>query len=64
MSIKITEVFLFLWDRFFGTYCEERDDLKPVYGTVKALRSWNPYGQILKYLLIWRKTHTVQKIER
>ena len=31
-----------LWDRFFGTYCEERDDLKPVYGTVKALRSWNP----------------------
>ena len=31
-----------MWDRFFGTYCEERDDLKPVYGTVKALRSWNP----------------------
>ena len=31
-----------LWDRLFGTYCEERDDLKPVYGTVKALRSWNP----------------------
>ena len=31
-----------IWDRFFGTYCEERDDLKPVYGTVKALRSWNP----------------------
>ena len=21
---------------------KERDDLKPVYGTVKALRSWNP----------------------
>lgn len=31
-----------LWDRLFGTYIEERDDLKPVYGTVKPLRSWNP----------------------
>ena len=31
-----------LWDRFFGTYCEEKDEIKPVYGTVKALRSWNP----------------------
>ncbi len=31
-----------LWDRFFGTYKEERDDLRPVYGTVKPLRSWNP----------------------
>ena len=30
------------WDRMFGTYIEERDDLKPVYGTVKPLRSWNP----------------------
>jgi sterol desaturase/sphingolipid hydroxylase (fatty acid hydroxylase superfamily) len=31
-----------LWDRFFGTYCEEKDEIKPTYGTVKALRSWNP----------------------
>ena len=31
-----------LWDRFFGTYIEEKDEIKPVYGTVKPLRSWNP----------------------
>ncbi len=31
-----------LFDRWFGTFKEERDDLKPTYGTVKALRSWNP----------------------
>jgi sterol desaturase/sphingolipid hydroxylase (fatty acid hydroxylase superfamily) len=31
-----------IWDRMFGTYIEERSDLKPVYGTVKPLRSWNP----------------------
>ena len=27
-----------LWDRFFGTYIEEKDEIKPVYGTVKPLR--------------------------
>ena len=32
-----------LWDRLFGTYCEERDDLKPIYGTVVPLQSWNPF---------------------
>ena len=31
-----------IWDRIFGTYIEEKDDVKPVYGTVKALNSWNP----------------------
>ena len=31
-----------LWDRIFGTYIEEKDNIKPVYGTVKALESWNP----------------------
>ena len=31
-----------LWDRMFGTFIEEMDDLKPTYGTVKPLRSWNP----------------------
>ena len=31
-----------IWDRIFGTYIPERDDLKPIYGPVKPLRSWNP----------------------
>ena len=31
-----------IWDRIFGTYIPERDDLKPIDGTVKPLRSWNP----------------------
>ena len=30
------------WDRIFGTYIDERDDLKPVYGTVKPLKTFNP----------------------
>ena len=31
-----------IWDKLFGTFVEERSDLKPIYGTVKPLRSWNP----------------------
>tara|TARA_B100001123_G_C15274829_1_gene1011738 strand:- start:549 stop:1793 length:1245 start_codon:yes stop_codon:yes gene_type:complete len=31
-----------LWDRIFGSFIEEKDELKPIYGTVKPLRSWNP----------------------
>jgi len=33
---------LILWDRLFGTFIEERDDEKVVYGTRSPLRSWNP----------------------
>ena len=31
-----------LWDRIFGTYIPEKPEVKPVYGTVKPLNSWNP----------------------
>lgn len=33
---------LILWDRLFGTFIDERDDEKIVYGTRSPLRSWNP----------------------
>ena len=26
----------------FGTFIDEREDLKPIYGTSKPLNSWNP----------------------
>lgn len=44
-----------LWDRLFGTFQEELDDQKPIYGVRKALHSWNPvwgnvqvYSQLIK----------------
>jgi sterol desaturase/sphingolipid hydroxylase (fatty acid hydroxylase superfamily) len=33
---------LILWDRLFGTFVEEDDSDRPVYGTRAPLRSWNP----------------------
>lgn len=42
-----------LWDRLFGTYQEELDEDKPVFGIRGAVQSWNPlwvnvqvYGQL------------------
>lgn len=34
--------FLILWDRLFGTFCDEQKDEKPVFGITHGLRSWNP----------------------
>mgnify|MGYP001469684520 FL=1 len=31
-----------VWDRVFGTFQEELDNVKPIYGTLKPVRTWNP----------------------
>ena len=31
-----------VWDRLFGTFQEELDDVPCVYGTLKPVRTWNP----------------------
>lgn len=48
---------LCIWDRLFGTYADEREDEKPVYGVRKPLENWNPvwanlhqYGHLLQQL--------------
>jgi sterol desaturase/sphingolipid hydroxylase (fatty acid hydroxylase superfamily) len=47
---------LIVWDRLFGTYCEE-DDAEPcVYGTRSPLRSWNPvWANLQVYAALWRE---------
>lgn len=45
---------LIVWDRLFGTFIEERDDEKIVYGTRSPLRSWNPlWANLDGYKAIW-----------
>jgi sterol desaturase/sphingolipid hydroxylase (fatty acid hydroxylase superfamily) len=39
---------LIFWDRMFGTFTDERDDIPCVYGTRLPLRSWNPLRAILQ----------------
>ena len=33
---------LIIWDKLFGTFQPELDDVKPVYGTLKQMKTWNP----------------------
>ena len=32
-----------VWDRVFGTFQEELDEVKPVYGVLKPVQTWNPF---------------------
>ncbi len=47
---------LILWDRIFGTYCDE-DEAEPcVYGTRSPLRSWNPvWANLQVYAELWHE---------
>ncbi len=57
---------LIIWDRLFGTFCEEREE--PVYGITTPLASWNPFWANFHYwndLLGWSGgvKRLAQKIE-
>lgn len=49
-----------IWDRMFGSFQEELENEKPIYGVRKALKSWNPfYANIQVYKqLIQDSVHT------
>ena len=43
---------LIIWDRMFGTFQTELADIKPVYGVLRPVRTWNP--------ILINFTHTYQ----
>ena len=50
------------WDRMFGTYADERDEEKPVYGVRKPLQSWNPlWANLHQFALIWRQVRAAKQ---
>ncbi|MGB3468443.1 MAG: sterol desaturase family protein [Cyclobacteriaceae bacterium] len=38
---NMSQIFI-VWDKLFGTFQEELDNIPPVYGVKKASRTWNP----------------------
>ncbi len=40
-----------IWDRLFGTFQEELEDVPAVYGTKSPVRTWNPV--LINYLHLW-----------
>ena len=58
---------LIIWDRLFGTFKEEQDEQKPIYGIRSPLRSWNPiWGNLHIFIGMitdaWRTQHWVDKL--
>ena len=58
---------LIIWDKLFGTFQPELDSIKPVYGTLKPMRTWNPVVINFKHLwhLIndaWHAKRIIDKI--
>lgn len=45
------QIFSF-WDRIFGTFQEEIDDVPPVYGVLKPAETWNPI--LINFQHFWR----------
>ena len=41
-----------IWDRMFGTFQEELEDVPPVYGILKPANTWNPF--LINFQHIWR----------
>lgn len=38
---NLSTIFI-IWDKLFGTFQEELDDVPPVYGVIKPVKTWNP----------------------
>ncbi|WP_340077499.1 sterol desaturase family protein [Leptobacterium sp. I13] len=43
---------LSIWDRMFGTFQEELDEVPPVYGVLKPANTWNPI--LINFQHLWR----------
>lgn len=43
---------LSVWDRIFGTFQEELDDVQPQYGVLKPAETWNPV--LINFQHFWR----------
>ena len=57
-----------IWDRLFGTFQEELENVPCVYGTLKPVNTWNPFiinFQHLWYLIIdaWHTRRLINKIK-
>jgi alkylglycerol monooxygenase len=45
-----SQIFI-IWDKLFGTFQEERDDVRPVYGVTRPVRTWNPIK--INFMHLW-----------
>ena len=50
MDKNLAQIFIF-WDKLFGTFQQELDNVKPVYGVTRPVKTWNPVK--INFLHLW-----------
>lgn len=50
MDKNLGQIFIF-WDKLFGTYQQELDDVPPVYGVTRPVKTWNPIK--INFIHLW-----------
>lgn len=50
MDRNYGQIFI-LWDKWFGTFQEEKNEIPPVYGVTRPVRTWNPW--LINYMHFW-----------
>ena len=50
MDKNLSQIFIF-WDKLFGTFQQELDDVKPVYGVTRPVKTWNPIK--INFVHLW-----------
>ncbi|HHZ80172.1 MAG TPA: sterol desaturase family protein, partial [Candidatus Marinimicrobia bacterium] len=53
---------LIIWDKLFGTFQPELDNVNPVYGTLKQMKTWNP--MIINFKHMWHLIKDAWHTER
>ena len=48
---NLSQIFI-IWDKWFGTFQEELDDVPPIYGVTRPVRTWNPI--IINFVHLWQ----------
>ncbi len=61
-----SQIFI-VWDFLFGTFQQERDDVPPVYGVTRPVRTWNPIKINFMHLFLlmkdaWHAQHIWDKL--
>jgi alkylglycerol monooxygenase len=50
MDKNLSQIFI-IWDKLFGTFQKELDDVRPVYGVTRPVRTWNPVK--INFIHLW-----------
>jgi len=54
MDKNLGQIFIF-WDKLFGTYQEELEEVPPVYGITRPAKTWNPFIINFQHLFLLGK---------